>query len=217
MTTMSSFAAAQDAPALDTNEAKAGYEIGRRIGANLQQQGLGMLDPQALALGIADFLTDAEPRVSDADFQAAMQAIQAAQAAEAAEQAEAALAAGRAFLEENKGKDGVTTTDSGLQYTVTKAGEGASPTAAQTVTVHYTGRLLDGTVFDSSVQRGQPASFPVGGVIKGWQEALQLMAPGAVWEVWIPSEIAYGARGAGGDIGPNEVLNFTIELISIDG
>lgn len=216
MTTTSTLATAQDAVALDTPQTIGGYEIGRRIAANLQQQGLDVLDVQALALGISDYLSDAEPRVTTAEFEAAMQEIQALQAAAQAAQGEAALAAGRAFLEENTSKEGVITTASGLQYIVTKAGEGASPTADQTVTVHYTGRLLDGSVFDSSVERGTPASFPVGGVIPGWQEALKLMAPGAVWEVWIPSEIAYGARGAGSDIGPNEVLNFTIELIEIN-
>lgn len=216
MTSTASVTTAQEV-ALETAEAKAGYEIGRRIAANLQGQGLGMLDLDALTLGLREAMAGAEPRITEAEFTAAMQEIQAAQAAEASARAEVALTEGRAFLEENKSAEGVTTTDSGLQYKVTTAGTGDSPTPDQQVTVHYTGRLLDGTVFDSSVARGQPATFPVGGVIPGWQEALQLMAPGAVWEVWIPSEIAYGPRGAGADIGPNEVLNFTIELIEING
>jgi FKBP-type peptidyl-prolyl cis-trans isomerase len=107
------------------------------------------------------------------------------------------------------------TTASGLQYKVTTAGTGAKPAATDMVKVHYEGRLLDGTVFDSSIQRGEAATFGVGQVIPGWQEALQLMPAGSKWEVWIPSDLAYGVTGAGGAIGPNEVLNFTIELIEI--
>lgn len=210
-------ALAEDAPALDTLESRAGYGIGLQIGQSLEQQGLGDLDIDALAAGIKDHLTGAEAQISDAEFLAVMQELQAkAQAAEA-EQAAAALAAGEAFLAENKDRDGVETTSTGLQYQVVTAGEGKSPTPEMSVTVHYTGRLLDGTVFDSSVERGTPATFPVRGVIQGWQEALQLMKPGAVWEVWIPSQNAYGTQGAGGSIGPNEVLHFTIELIEIAG
>ena len=120
-----------------------------------------------------------------------------------------------AFMEENSKKDGVITTASGLQYKVVKTGQGDSPTLRDTVSVHYTGRLLTGDVFDSSHKRGAPAEFPVSGVIPGWTEALQLMQPSGVLEVWIPSELAYGTRGAGGLIGPNEVLNFDMELIKI--
>ena len=119
------------------------------------------------------------------------------------------------FMEENSKKDGVITTASGLQYMVVKTGEGDSPTLRDTVSVHYTGRLLNGDVFDSSHKRGQPAEFPVSGVIPGWTEALQLMQPGGQLEVWIPSELAYGERGAGSVIGPNEVLNFDMDLLAI--
>ena len=117
--------------------------------------------------------------------------------------------------EENAAREEVTVTESGLQYQVLAEGEGASPTLGDTVKVHYTGRLLDGTVFDSSVQRGEPATFPVSGVIAGWTEALQLMKPGTKFQVWIPSDLAYGERGTGRDIGPNETLTFEMELLEI--
>ena len=132
-------------------------------------------------------------------------------------QFEEKLAANAAFLEENGAKDGITTTTTGLQYRVDEEGSGTPPTATQSVVVHYAGRLLDGTEFDSSYRRGQPATFGVTQVIPGWTEALLLMKPGAKWEVWLPSEIAYGPRGAGGAIGPHEVLNFTIELVEVQG
>lgn len=122
---------------------------------------------------------------------------------------------GEAFLAENAKKEGVKTTDSGLQYRIIEEGTGLTPSASDTVVCHYAGTLIDGTEFDSSYKRGQPAQFPVGGVIAGWTEALQMMKVGGKWEVFLPSDIAYGARGAGGDIGPNETLIFTIELIDI--
>ncbi len=135
-------------------------------------------------------------------------------------QADAALeentTKGQAFLEENATKDGVLTTDSGLQYKIIEEGEGTSPSAEDQVTVHYRGTLIDGTEFDSSYSRGEPASFPVNGVIPGWTEALQMMKPGSKWQLFIPSNLAYGPRGAGADIGPNETLIFDVELISVN-
>ncbi len=122
---------------------------------------------------------------------------------------------GPAFLAENATREEVTTTDSGLQYEVLVAGDGATPRATDLVTVHYTGRLIDGTVFDSSVQRGQPAEFPVNRLIAGWTEALQLMQVGDKWMLYIPSDLAYGERGAGNDIGPNATLVFEIELLGV--
>lgn len=122
---------------------------------------------------------------------------------------------GKDFLAENAKKDGVVTLPSGLQYEVITEGTGVKPTAEDNVTVHYTGTLMDGTVFDSSVERGQPASFPVNGVIAGWTEALQLMGEGAKWKLTIPSDLAYGARGAGGSIGPHATLIFDVELIKV--
>ncbi len=131
------------------------------------------------------------------------------------EKGKEALQKGRDFLANNAQKEGVKMTDSGLQYKVLQEGTGASPKLEDKVTVHYHGTLLDGTVFDSSVDRGQPASFPVSGVIPGWTEALQMMKVGDKWQVYIPSELAYGPRGAGGQIGPNEALIFDVELIEI--
>ncbi len=126
-----------------------------------------------------------------------------------------AKAAGEKFLAENKTKEGVHTLKSGLQYKVLKEGKGAKPKATDTVKCHYEGRLIDGTVFDSSIRRNEPAEFPVNGVIAGWVEALQLMNVGAKWQLYIPSELAYGAHGAGQSIGPNETLIFDVELLDI--
>lgn len=123
--------------------------------------------------------------------------------------------AGEAFLAENAKKEGIEVTDSGLQYRVVEEGTGPTPSLNDTVRCHYAGTLIDGTEFDSSYSRGQPAEFPVSGVIAGWTEALQMMAAGSKWEVFLPSEIAYGSRGAGGAIGPDEALVFTIELLDI--
>lgn len=207
---------AQDVPPLETVEARAAYAIGLQIGQQLAAQNLPDLDVDALALAIQDSLDGTEPRLDEAEMQAAFAELTEQAQAQAQVRGEQALAEGRAFLEDNATEDGVTTTDSGLQYEVVEEGAGDSPAATDTVTVHYEGRLLDETVFDSSIERGEPASFPVSGVIQGWQEALQLMKLGAKWEVWIPADLAYGPQGAGQAIGPNEVLNFTIELISID-
>jgi len=126
-------------------------------------------------------------------------------------------AEGQAFLAENAEKEGVITTESGLQYEVIEEGSGESPAPNDQVTVHYEGRTIDGEVFDSSLERGEPISFPVNGVIPGWSEALQLMKPGAKYKLYIPGDLAYGPRGAGADIGPNETLIFDVELISVDG
>jgi FKBP-type peptidyl-prolyl cis-trans isomerase len=125
------------------------------------------------------------------------------------------LETGNAFLEDNKAREGITTTESGLQYEIITEGTGAKPTAADQVRVHYHGTLIDGTVFDSSVDRGEPATFGVGQVIPGWTEALQLMPTGSKWKVYLPSDIAYGERGAGGEIGPNAALIFEVELLEI--
>lgn len=132
------------------------------------------------------------------------------------EEAQANLDKGEAFLAENAKKDGVMTTDSGLQYEVMTAGEGDNPTAQDKVTVNYKGTLIDGTVFDSSYDRGEPVTFPLSNVIKGWTEGVQLMKPGAKYKFFIPSELAYGERGAGGRIGPNEALVFEVELLEVE-
>jgi FKBP-type peptidyl-prolyl cis-trans isomerase FklB len=130
--------------------------------------------------------------------------------------AEKNIKAGEEFLAANKVKEGVVTTESGLQYKVIEEGSGPKPSPTDNVTVHYKGTLINGEEFDSSYKRNQPATFPVNGVIKGWTEALQLMSKGSKWELYIPSEIAYGAQGAGGAIGPNEVLIFEVELLEIN-
>jgi FKBP-type peptidyl-prolyl cis-trans isomerase FklB len=209
-------APAQDAAPLETLDQRFSYMIGLQFGQSLRQQGLGdRLDVDAFAAAIGDVLEGRDPQLSEEQMQATMQEMQAIQQAELAAAAEAAAAAGAAFLAENADAPGVETTESGLQYRVVEAGDGPSPEPSDSVTVHYEGRLLDGTVFDSSYQRGQPATFGVGQVIPGWQEALQLMSVGATYEVWIPSDMAYGPRGAGDSIGPNETLNFTIELLEI--
>jgi FKBP-type peptidyl-prolyl cis-trans isomerase FklB len=148
-------------------------------------------------------------------MQAAFQAQQKKDMEKQAAVAKKNLDAGQAFLEANKKKEGVVTLPSGLQYKVVTEGKGKQPKSTDTVVAHYRGTLINGTEFDSSYQRNEPATFPVGGVIKGWQEALPLMKEGAKWQVYIPSDLAYGPRGAGGDIGPNEVLIFDIELLSV--
>ena len=206
----------EDAVALDTMEQRFSYLIGLQLANGMMEQGIDKdLDIAAFSQALKDTFAGTEPRLSQEQIQETVQAMQAKAMQEEAEKGAAALAAGQAFLAENKTKDGVETTESGLQYSVTEAGSGAKPAASDTVKVHYEGRLLDGTVFDSSYNRGEPATFGVSQVIAGWQEALQMMPAGAKWEVWIPSDLAYGPTGAGGAIGPNEVLNFTIELIEI--
>src|SRR5690606_4517926 len=159
-------------------------------------------------------LNGAKPRVSESDLQAAFQGAQAKVEAAAAEKAAKMSEAGDSFLAKNKVRDGVVVTESGLQYEVLRAGDGAKPTAEQTVEVHYHGTLVDGTVFDSSVQRGETVSFPVGGVIAGWVEALQLMAVGSKWKLFIPAELGYGNREQG-PIPAGSVLVFEVELIAI--
>ena len=213
---MPAAAPAQDAPPLETLEQRFSYMVGLQLGARMMEQGIGQnLDVDAFAQALRDTFAGQEPRLTMEEMQATVQEMQAAQQSQQDAAGAEAMAAGEAFLLENAEKEGVQTTASGLQYKVIEAGEGGKPSASDSVRVHYEGRLLDGTVFDSSFQRGEPAVFGVGQVIPGWQEALQLMSAGAKYEVWIPSDLAYGPQGAGGSIGPNETLNFTIELIEI--
>ena len=190
------------------------YGIGSMIGRNLQKDGLDSIDTYLLAKGIRDIFEGKDaamtPEVAQACIQNYVQGIQ-----DKAKNAN--LAEGNKFLEENSKKEGVVTLPSGLQYQVIKEGTGPKPGPEDEVTTHYHGTLINGKVFDSSVDRGQPASFQVGGVIPGWTEALQLMAVGSKWKLFIPANLAYGDRGAGGDIGPNETLIFEVELLSIKG
>ncbi len=196
----------------------ASYVIGTNIASNIKSQGIELNIDSFLA-GMNDVLKGTGSKIAPAEaqeimtkFQADLKAKQTAQAMEAGKKN---IGDGKAFLEKNAKADGVKTTASGLQYSVMKEGSGGKPKATDTVKVHYHGTLLDGTVFDSSVDRGEPAQFPLDGVIKGWTEGLQLMPVGAKYKFVLPSELAYGERGAGEDIGPNAVLTFEVELLEI--
>jgi len=190
------------------------YGIGISIAKNLQKDGLQDIDIDLLSKGLKDVFESNDLMVSHDD---AMAVIQNYVSEAQRKQQAASVEKGKQFLEENSKKEGVTVLPSGLQYEIITEGTGPKPTAEDKVTTHYTGTLLDGTVFDSSVDRGEPVSFAVTGVIPGWTEALQLMPVGSKWKLAIPSELAYGERGAGGQIGPNETLIFEVELISIEG
>jgi len=205
---------------------KIGYSIGLDIGKNMKRSGVEVT-VESLALGLRDALSGAKPRLTDEEMQAAMETLQQTLAAKrqalATAEADDAKKAGDknkkdgdAWLAANKKKEGVKTTASGLQYKVIKDGTGKTPKASDTVTTHYRGTLIDGTEFESSYKQNEPTSFPVNRVIAGWTEALQLMKEGAKWQLYIPSELAYGARGTpGGPIGPNSTLIFDIELIKV--
>lgn len=191
---------------------KVSYTIGMDLGKELAGHDV-MLNMTWLVRGVQDGMKkDAQPLITQKEQQDTMVAFQQELFKRSVQKNKDA---GERFLAANGKKQGVVTTDSGLQYQVVKRGTGASPKATDTVKVHYTGKLLDGTVFDSSVQRGEPAEFPVNRVIKGWTEALQLMRVGDKWQLFIPSDLAYGERGAGGSIGPHATLVFDVELLDI--
>lgn len=194
------------------------YGIAYGLGQRMAADGVPM-DVPAFSAGLQDALEGAEPRMTEEEIQQEMMAYQERameeQQALAAAAAEANQAAAEAFLAENATREGVVVTESGLQYEVVEAGEGASPGPEDTVEVHYRGTLVDGTEFDSSYKRGETVSFGVGQVIAGWTEALQLMSPGAKWNLYIPADLAYGPGGAGNMIGPNAALVFEVELIDI--
>ncbi|MBR5898233.1 MAG: FKBP-type peptidyl-prolyl cis-trans isomerase [Muribaculaceae bacterium] len=197
------------------------YALGLSMGNNFKSSGIESINVKDFADGVAAVFEGAQPKMSydEAKFeiQKFFQELDAKQQAAAAEMAKVNEAAGQAFLAENGKRPEVTTTASGLQYEVLAEGAGESPAASDQVVVHYTGKLIDGTVFDSSVERGEPATFGVTQVIPGWVEALQMMKPGAKWRVFIPSNLAYGPQGAGGVIGPNATLIFDVELLSVVG
>lgn len=206
---------AQENQVLKNQKDKISYIIGMDIGNNLKKQSISV-NPKILARGIEDAFAGAKPLLTEQEVQETMMAFQKEVMAKQAEVAKKNKTEGDAFLAENKKKEGVKTLPSGLQYKVIKAGTGKKPKMNDTVTVNYRGTLIDGTEFDNSYKRGQPATFQVNGVIPGWTEALQLMEQGAKWQLFIPSNLAYGERGApGGQIGPNATLIFEIELISI--
>ncbi len=188
------------------------YGLGVAIGNNLKNSGFDSVKVDVMSQALKDvFEGKATMKQEDAD-----KVIQAYMMEKEKKKGEENIKKGETFLEENKKKEGVKVTPSGMQYKVLKEGTGEKPTLNDKVTTHYHGTLIDGTVFDSSVERGQPASFPVSGVIPGWTEALQMMTVGSKWQLVLPSNLAYGERGAGGKIGPNSVLVFEVELISID-
>jgi FKBP-type peptidyl-prolyl cis-trans isomerase FklB len=204
---------------LKTQKDKASYAIGLNIGKSMKKDAVD-IDPSILLRGLKDGLAGGKPLLTDDEARASMVALQAdlrkKQEEKMLVQGEANKKTGETFLAENKTKDGVVTLPSGLQYKVLTEGTGPKPKATDTVVCNYKGTLLDNTEFDSSYKRGQPATFPVSGVIKGWTEALQLMSVGSKWQLFIPSELAYGARGGpGGGIGPNATLVFEVELMSI--
>ncbi|MFZ0862853.1 MAG: FKBP-type peptidyl-prolyl cis-trans isomerase [Candidatus Sulfotelmatobacter sp.] len=206
--------------ALKTQKEKASYALGMKIGGDLKKQGVNAaVDPAIAARGFKDALAGSKPLLTEDEERAALTQLQTEvrdkQQAKAHEEGAVARKEGEAFLAANKSKEGVVTLPSGLQYKILTAGTGPKPTASDTVTCNYRGTLLNGKEFDSSYKRGHPETFPVGGVIKGWTEALQLMPVGSKWQLFIPADMAYGDRGAGGDIGPGETLIFEVELLSI--
>jgi FKBP-type peptidyl-prolyl cis-trans isomerase FklB len=212
------------APALVLKTAKQkrsyaiGADIGKKVGGQLKSQSVE-LDPAMVARGMRDALSGARPAMTDEEVRTTLTELrtqlQQKQATVTKEASDKNKQVGDAFLAANKGKEGVTTLPSGLQYKILKEGDGKKPAASDTVVCNYRGTLIDGTEFDSSTKHGGPATFPVSGVIKGWTEALQLMSVGSKWQLFIPADLAYGDRGAGGDIGPGATLIFEVELVSI--
>jgi FKBP-type peptidyl-prolyl cis-trans isomerase FklB len=219
--TLAIFAAsafAEDRPVLKDAKDKVSYSIGLDIGMTFQKQKME-INSDLLAAGVKDGLSGAKPLLSPDEVRQVMMQfskdMREKTAAANQEAAEKNTKEGEKFLAENKAKPGVKTTASGLQYKVEKEGNGTPPKETDTVVVNYRGTLIDGTEFDSSYKRGEPATFPVNRVIKGWTEALQLMKPGGKYQLFIPSNLAYGPGGTGGDIGPNATLIFEVELLSV--
>jgi FKBP-type peptidyl-prolyl cis-trans isomerase FklB len=194
---------------------QASYGIGRQVGEQLAQQPFEGMSSKAVIAGIADVLEGNPSQVSDADISNAIEDVNQRLRKQQNESAATHAVEGERFLEANAQRDEVTVTNSGLQYEVIESGAGETPSASSKVRVHYHGTLVNGTVFDSSVSRGEPIEFDVGGVIPGWTEALQLMKAGDKWKLYIPHQLAYGANGAGGAIGPYQALIFEVELLAV--
>lgn len=199
---------------LSTDETRVSYGIGRQLGDQLRDNPPPGISLEAVVAGLRDAFGGQSSRVGQEELSASFRVIRELMQAEAQAKADAAAAAGVEFLAENAKREGITRLPSGLQYEVLTAGAGAKPSREDTVRTHYHGTLIDGTVFDSSYERGQPAEFPVGGVIAGWVEALQLMNAGSKWRLYVPSELAYGGQAVG-SIPPHSVLIFDVELLDI--
>lgn len=215
---MTTTMAANDTKALKTEQDKLSYSIGIDLGKNFKRQGIEV-NPEALALGMKDGMNGGKQLLTDQQMKEVLTKFQKdlmeKRTAEFNKKAEENKEKGESFLKENKAKEGVVTLPSGLQYKVLNAGSGPKPDKEDTVTVEYTGRLINGEVFDSTEKTGKPATFKLSQVIPGWTEALQLMQEGATWEIYVPSDLAYGSRSVGGPIGPNETLIFKIHLVSV--
>ncbi len=206
---------AQEAYKPGTTIEKISYAMGFRMAQDLFRQNMTLVDAKALAAGVDAALQGEPLGLSPQDMQQVVSAYQQLVMQKASEQSDLNKKAGDAFMLANKDKDGVKVFDNAVQYRILAEGSGAKPKSDDTVKVHYVGRLLDGRIFDSSRQRGEPAEFKLEGVIKGWSETLQQMPTGSRWLVWIPPELAYGTRGAGGRIGPSMTLEFEIELLEV--
>ncbi len=215
---MSTAVAASDATSLTTDKDKLSYSIGADLGKNFKAQGID-ISPEALTKGIQDGISGSPLALTEEQMKDVLNKFQkdlmAKRTAEFNKKSEENKTKGETFLKDNKAKTGVVVLPSGLQYKILETGTGAKPTKDDTVTVEYTGHLIDGTVFDSTDKSGKPATFQVSQVIPGWTEALQLMPSGSTWEIYVPSNLAYGPRSVGGPIGPNETLIFKIHLISV--
>ncbi len=211
-------ASAQETPALSSQKDKLSYALGMDLGGQFKKNSVDV-DVDLFIKGLKDALANSKTLLTETEARAALTELQNEMRKKAMEAMKVAgdknKKEGEEFLAGNKSKEGVVTLDSGLQYKILQAGNGKKPTADDTVICNYKGTLIDGTEFDSSYKRNQPATFPVKGVIKGWTEALQLMPVGSKWQLFIPSSLAYGERGAGGAIGPNATLIFEVELLSI--
>lgn len=205
---------------LKDEKIRTSYSVGYQVGGDFKRQGME-INPEILVRGIQDALKDAQPAMTEEEMRQTLVDLQkrvtAAQEESKRLQSERNLIEGDKFLAANAKKKGVTTLPSGLQYQIVTKGEGNPPKVTETVTVHYRGTLIDGTEFDSSYSRDQPATFALNRVIKGWTEGLQLMKPGAKYKLFIPPDLAYGERGAGSKIGANSTLIFEVELLSVEG
>ncbi|MBN2773405.1 MAG: FKBP-type peptidyl-prolyl cis-trans isomerase [Prolixibacteraceae bacterium] len=197
---------------LNSDLEKFSYALGMSVTGNLIKSGVKEIDTISFGMGFKDTFEGTEPLLS---VEEANHILENFLSASVQKEAKRNLKEGYTFLEENKKNKDITELTSGLQYSILREGEGPCPVRSEKVKCHYHGTLIDGTVFDSSVERGQPATFPVNGVIKGWTEALQLMPVGSKWKLFIPPELAYGEQGAGGIIGPNSTLVFEVELLEI--